>query len=177
MRYRDLLLGVHFTWCTDHKALTHFMNQRDLTGRQAQWLSKMSEFDFTVEYIPGKDNNIADALSRIYSADAPGTVRSDAEYTQFDKADVRLNAVGTSSAVLAGAEARYSLRPRKPMPPPAVKVPKPVRVKQAKEVAVSPPRPEGQQDPADANVENTDELAKTSTSSSARHRNSRNAGD
>ncbi|EIN06213.1 DNA/RNA polymerase, partial [Punctularia strigosozonata HHB-11173 SS5] len=80
MRHRDLLLGVPFTWYTDHKALVHFMNQRNLTGRQARWLEKMSEFDFSVQYVPGLENGLADSLSRIYSDESPGTVRAPTEH-------------------------------------------------------------------------------------------------
>lgn len=45
LRYRDVLQGVRFIWLTDHKALIHLCNQRTLTGRQARWLEKISEFD------------------------------------------------------------------------------------------------------------------------------------
>ncbi|KAF9254901.1 hypothetical protein L218DRAFT_885291 [Marasmius fiardii PR-910] len=58
--------------------------QKDLSGRQARWLEKISEFDFRVEYIAGSENVMADALSRIYSNDQPGTVRSRSEYTYHD---------------------------------------------------------------------------------------------
>ncbi|PIL27303.1 transcription factor [Ganoderma sinense ZZ0214-1] len=86
LRHRDVLLGCPFTWVTDHKGLTHLMAQRKLSGRQARWMEKLSEFDFRVEYVPGVDNVLADALSRIYSNDAPGTVRAPSEYAQHDVA-------------------------------------------------------------------------------------------
>lgn len=31
-RHRDILLGCHFTWVTNHKGLTHLMTQRNLSG-------------------------------------------------------------------------------------------------------------------------------------------------
>ncbi len=63
LRHRDILQGVHFTWIMDHKGLIHLMNQKDLTGRQACWLEKMSAFDFEIVYAPGETNILSDALS------------------------------------------------------------------------------------------------------------------
>jgi hypothetical protein len=116
MRYRDLLLGVHFTWCTDHKELEYLLNQKNLTGRQARWISKMSEFDFDVMYIPGKLNTVADALSRIYSADEPGTIRAESEFVQHDTAAMRVSSLH-SVPMQTGTEARYALRARKAKAP------------------------------------------------------------
>lgn len=84
LRHRDILQGCPFTWYTDHKGLIHLLNQENLSGRQARWMEKLAEFDFKVEYVPGTENALADALSQIYSNDAPGTVRSPSEYTEFD---------------------------------------------------------------------------------------------
>ncbi|KAH0578939.1 hypothetical protein H2248_003122 [Termitomyces sp. 'cryptogamus'] len=45
-------------------------------------------FNFEVIYVPGSENILSDTLSRIYSNDAPGTIRAGSEYTQFDDLDV-----------------------------------------------------------------------------------------
>jgi hypothetical protein len=108
--HQDLLLGVRFTCCTNHKGITYFMNQQHLTGHQARWLGKISEFNFTVEYILGKEITVVDALSRMDSADEGGTVQAESEFVQHDEADVRLYHIGASQAVMLGTEARYSLR-------------------------------------------------------------------
>jgi hypothetical protein len=84
LRHRDVLQGFPFKWITDHKGLIHLMNQKNLSGRQARWIEKISEFDFEVVYVPGTENVLANALSRIYSNEAPGTVRSRSEYTYHD---------------------------------------------------------------------------------------------
>jgi hypothetical protein len=81
LRHRDILQGVHFRWITDHKGLIHLQAQKDLSGRQARWLEKLGQFAFDIVYVPGVDNVLADALSRMYSGDAAGTVRSRSEYT------------------------------------------------------------------------------------------------
>ena len=74
LRHYDILQGVIFKWLTDHKGLTYLLNQKNLSGRQARWLEKISMFDFEVVYIPGSENVVADALSHIYANDLPGTV-------------------------------------------------------------------------------------------------------
>jgi len=35
-----------------------------VNGREAQWLVTISEFDFEIKYIKGKENIVVDALSR-----------------------------------------------------------------------------------------------------------------
>jgi hypothetical protein len=44
-------------------------------------MEKISEFIFEVMYVPGGENMLADALSCMYSNDAPGTVHARSEYT------------------------------------------------------------------------------------------------
>ncbi|KAJ8489233.1 hypothetical protein ONZ45_g13670 [Pleurotus djamor] len=84
LRHRDILQGAKFKWLTDHKGLTHILTQPNLTGRQARWIEKISEFDFEPVYIPGVENVLSDALSRIYSNDKDGTVRARSEYSYHD---------------------------------------------------------------------------------------------
>jgi hypothetical protein len=48
LRHRDILQGAKFVWLTDHKGLIHLCNQKNLSGRQACWLEKISEFDFDI---------------------------------------------------------------------------------------------------------------------------------
>jgi RNase H-like domain found in reverse transcriptase len=63
LRHKDVLLGVHFKWLTDHKGLIHLLNQKNLSGRQAWWLEKIAIFDYKIEYVMGSKNILADALS------------------------------------------------------------------------------------------------------------------
>lgn len=49
---------------TDHKNLEYFMTVRKLTERQMRWSLILSKYNFTIEYLSGKQNARADALSR-----------------------------------------------------------------------------------------------------------------
>ncbi|KAJ3514053.1 hypothetical protein NLJ89_g2594 [Agrocybe chaxingu] len=120
LRHRDLLQGAKFTWVTDHKGLIHLLHQKNLSGRQARWCEKISEFDFNIMYVPGIENVVADALSRLYSNDTEGTIRTQSEYTYFDVVndDVRVEG-NPSMPILAGIQARVAVqrKPRaKPVP-------------------------------------------------------------
>jgi hypothetical protein len=62
---RVYLLGSRpFVIYTDHASLRTAINSPHLSQRMARWLSFFAEFNFTVEYKPGRSNVIADALSR-----------------------------------------------------------------------------------------------------------------
>lgn len=63
-KWRLLLLGMKVNVMTDHHSITHLLKQRTLSWRQARWLERLSEFDLKLNYIRGKENTIADALSR-----------------------------------------------------------------------------------------------------------------
>ena len=106
LRHHDILQGVKFKWITDHKGLMHLLMQKDLSGRQARWVEKISSFAFDIVYIPGVENVLADALSRMYSEDAPGTVRARSEYTYHDVVDNDICLMhAVSMPLLTGAEA------------------------------------------------------------------------
>ena len=111
--YCDILQGVSFKWLTDHKGLTHLLNQKNLSGRQARWIEKISTFTFKVVYIEGSENVVADALSCLYSNDSPGTQRSREEFTYHDVVDDDTSAVISREdgdvPVLAGIEARIAI--------------------------------------------------------------------
>ena len=111
LRHADILQGTKFKWLTDHKGLTHLLNQKNLSGRQARWLEKISAFNFEVVYIAGSENVVADALSRLYMNDSPGTIRTRAEYTQHDVVDddtSEVNSQFMELPVLAGMEAKIA---------------------------------------------------------------------
>jgi hypothetical protein len=63
-KWRTDLLGSHFFVYTDHRTLTNFETQKDLSRRQAHWQEYLSQFELTFIYIWGEDNTVTDALSR-----------------------------------------------------------------------------------------------------------------
>ena len=62
------------TVCTDHQSLQslhkeHVDTPSGPASQQARWHETLAEFDLTVVYVPGKDNTVADCLTRwVYPA-------------------------------------------------------------------------------------------------------------
>lgn len=74
--WRHYLLGTPFVVKTDNIATSYFQTQKKLTPKQARWQDFLAEFDFVLEYKPGKTNLVADALSRkmeLASISSPGS--------------------------------------------------------------------------------------------------------
>lgn len=42
----------------------HYLKHKDLNERQQKKISKIRAYDFDIEYVKGKKNEVADALSR-----------------------------------------------------------------------------------------------------------------
>ena len=49
---------------TDHKNLEYFMTNKLLTPRQARWCQFLSQYNFKIQYRSGRQNTLADALTR-----------------------------------------------------------------------------------------------------------------
>lgn len=65
-RYRHFLAAPRFpvSVYTDHRNLAQFMTTTKLSGRQSRWYEQLAECNFRIEYRPGIENTVADALSR-----------------------------------------------------------------------------------------------------------------
>jgi phage antirepressor YoqD-like protein len=63
--FRQYLVGNRFQVKIDHNSLRFLMEQKELSERQQKWISKIQAYDFEIEYVKGKNNVVADALSRI----------------------------------------------------------------------------------------------------------------
>ena len=62
--WRHYLYGETFQIFTDHKSLKYLLSQKELNMRQRRWLELLKDYDCTIEYHLGKENVVADALSR-----------------------------------------------------------------------------------------------------------------
>ncbi|CCD27225.1 uncharacterized protein NDAI_0K00353 [Naumovozyma dairenensis CBS 421] len=62
--FKYMLHGKHFVLRTDHISLLSIQNQKEPARRVQRWLDTLSEFDFSLAYLPGPKNVVADAISR-----------------------------------------------------------------------------------------------------------------
>jgi hypothetical protein len=57
-------MGRRFEIRTNHSGLKHLFGQPTLNARQTRWLEFLSEYDFKIKHIKGKENQVVDALIR-----------------------------------------------------------------------------------------------------------------
>jgi hypothetical protein len=57
-------LGRIFVLMKNHCGLRHLFDQPKLNTRQSRWMDLLSEFDFEIKNIKGKENMVVDALRR-----------------------------------------------------------------------------------------------------------------
>jgi hypothetical protein len=62
--WRCYCKGRRTVVATDHAPLKYLLTQKTLSQRQARWQAQLAEFDFEIRHVPGKQNVVADALSR-----------------------------------------------------------------------------------------------------------------
>lgn len=62
--WRHYVLGAPFVIKTDNVATTYFQSQKKFSSKQSRWQDFLDEFNFTLDYKPGKANVVADRLSR-----------------------------------------------------------------------------------------------------------------
>ena len=63
-KFRYYLHGRHFTLRTDHQALKWLDTARFSNSKLERWAMALQDYDYTVEYIKGESNVVADHLSR-----------------------------------------------------------------------------------------------------------------
>lgn len=67
-KWRGYLLDRNFKIKTDHFRLKYLIDQSITTHTQLKWLPKLMGFDYEILYNKGKENVVADALSRVQSS-------------------------------------------------------------------------------------------------------------
>ena len=49
---------------SDNISLKYLFDQQNMNARQARWLAFLSEYDFEIKHIKGKENKVVDALRK-----------------------------------------------------------------------------------------------------------------
>ena len=64
--FRPYVYGTHFKLIikTDHKPLKWLFNVKDPGSRLLRWRLKLENYNYEIQYVSGKNNSVADALSR-----------------------------------------------------------------------------------------------------------------
>lgn len=67
---RPYVYGHEFTVYSDHKPLLYLYKMKNPSSRLTRIRLELEEYKFEIIHIPGKENVVADALSRIHIEDA-----------------------------------------------------------------------------------------------------------
>ena len=110
--WRYYLYGERFEIFSDHKSLKYLFSQKDLNLRQRRWMELLEDYDFELQYHPGKANVVADALSRRSHAEVASILCREWEMLD-DLAEYDLELIDDEgSAVLSAVSAQPALLPR-----------------------------------------------------------------
>jgi hypothetical protein len=63
-KWRHYLMGKRFELRSDYNGLKYLFDQLTLNARQSRWLEFLSEYEFYIKHIKGKENKVVDALNR-----------------------------------------------------------------------------------------------------------------
>jgi hypothetical protein len=63
--WRYYLLGRIFVLMIDHSGLRYLFDQPKPIVRKDRWMDLLSEFDFKIKHIKGKENRVIDSISII----------------------------------------------------------------------------------------------------------------
>lgn len=65
-KFHDFIYGRKFTLYTDHQSLTYLLTKVNLAPSLRNWIGEILEYDFEIVHLPGLENHLPDALSRLY---------------------------------------------------------------------------------------------------------------
>jgi hypothetical protein len=63
-KLRPYLYGRNISVATDNNALKWLFSKKEVQGKLARWITAIQDFQINIRHIKGKDNLVADALSR-----------------------------------------------------------------------------------------------------------------
>ncbi len=70
-KWEGFLKGVHFIVETDHKNLLAIQKKESQSAKIERWAMLLASYDFEVRHVAGKDNEVADTLSRLVASARP----------------------------------------------------------------------------------------------------------
>lgn len=62
--WRHYLFGRRFISMSDHNGMRYSFRKYNMNSRKVRWLTTLTDFDFFIRYIKGKENRVANALRR-----------------------------------------------------------------------------------------------------------------
>ena len=74
-KFRHYIICNSVVFFVDHMAIKYLVNKPELSGRLARWILLPEEFDYTVEYKPGRMHLQVDPLYRL--SEEMGTIPID----------------------------------------------------------------------------------------------------
>lgn len=85
--WRQYRSGRKFLVHSDQKSLIHLLDQRITTKNQQMWMAKLMGFQFEIIYKAGKENKVADALSRQHVGASNNSIYSFPVWTEMEKVE------------------------------------------------------------------------------------------
>lgn len=88
-KYYSYLEVMPFKLITDNQALSFILSTKKHFGRLGRWVERLLALPFTVEHRPGKENTVADTLSRLESDNVTGETEEDVNFDIVEEARAR----------------------------------------------------------------------------------------
>jgi hypothetical protein len=108
---RHYLMEKRYELYTDHKSLKYIFTQSNLNLRQRRWLELIKDYDFRINYHPGKANVVANALSRSSHVSQLVVDRMPFELCkEFDKLNLRIVANMKATEMEVGSNLLQEIR-------------------------------------------------------------------
>lgn len=82
--FKHYLYGTEFLIRSDHRPLVYLYNLKETSAKLTRLRLELAEFSFSIEHIKGKENVVADALSRIHIDDIRTKAKRDDDLNELN---------------------------------------------------------------------------------------------